>query len=66
MTVIGTKSIVSQRSGLWTAMTMFCWCNLAQTTFDELDSDLHNAYVQTAQKNQCNGQKLQNCLHYFG
>ena len=64
MTVIGTKSIVPQRSGLWTAMTMFCWCMniLAQTTFDELDSDLHNAYVQTAQKNQCNGQKLQNCL----
>ena len=51
MTVIGTKSIVPQRLGLWTAMTMFCWCMniLAQTTFDELDSDLHNAYVQTAQ-----------------
>ena len=39
----------------YAAMTTFCWCMnmsppIAQTTFDDLNSDLHNAYVQTAQE----------------
>ena len=39
----------------YAAMTTFCWCMnmpppMAQTTFDDLNSDLYNAYVQTAQE----------------
>ena len=41
----------------YTAMTAFCQCMnipppmMVETTFHELNSDLHNAYVQTAPPN---------------
>ena len=49
----------------YTAMTTFCRCinmppPMAQTTFDDLNSDLHNAYyAQTAQESMAKLQKLQ-------
>ena len=46
----------------YAAMTMFCWCMdmppaTAQITFDDLNSDLHNAYVQTVQESMAEATK---------
>ena len=43
-------------------MTTFCWCMnmpapMAQTTFGNLNNDLHNAYVQTAQESMAEAAK---------
>ena len=43
-------------------MTTFCRCMnmlppMAQTTFDDLNSDLHNAYIQAAQESMAGAAK---------
>ena len=63
--LLGHLGIAFRENGQgYAAMTTFCRCMIipppmmAQTTFHKLNSDLHNAYVQTAlSKNQW--QKLQ-------
>ena len=54
---VNKRSIIAFReNGLgFTGLSTFCRCMnmpppMAQTTFDDLNSDLHNAYVQTAQE----------------
>ena len=52
----------------YAAMTTFCRCMnipppmMAQTTFHKLNSDLNNAYVQTAPPKRINGRR---CKNYF-
>ena len=54
---LNKRSLIAfrEKGQSYAAMTTFCWfinmpSPMAQTTFDDLNSDLHNAYVQTTQE----------------
>ena len=61
---LNKRSLIAfrEKGQSYAAMTTFCWfinmpSPMAQTTFDDLNSDLHNAYVQTAQESMAEAAK---------